>query len=149
MIVGHRVVRIFGGESYESDRAVAAANRLRVAMSKESAAAAASSPLTVFLAACAVGLIIAVALAQSESGSLDFALFLSYVVALLTLLDRLKGLSGINASIQRGLAAPRASSAFSTMKRNPIRGRLRSISAAVKSASIAYRYVIRATTARH
>jgi subfamily B ATP-binding cassette protein MsbA len=105
MIVGHRVVRIFGGESYESDRAVAAANRLRVAMSKESAAAAASSPLTVFLAACAVGLIIAVALAQSENGSLDFALFLSYVVALLTLLDRLKGLSGINASIQRGLAA--------------------------------------------
>ena len=30
---------------------------------------------------------------------------MSYVVALLTLLDRLKGLSGINASIQRGLAA--------------------------------------------
>ena len=105
MIVGHRVVRIFGGESYERDRAVAAANRLRLAMSKESAAAAASSPLTVFLAACAVGLIIGVALSQSESGSLDFAVFLSYVVALLTLLDRLKGLSGINASIQRGLAA--------------------------------------------
>lgn len=105
MIVGHRVVRIFGGESYERDRAVAAANRLRLAMSKESAAAAASSPLTVFLAACAVGLIIWVALAQNETGSLDFAVFLSYVVALLTLLDRLKGLSGINASIQRGLAA--------------------------------------------
>jgi subfamily B ATP-binding cassette protein MsbA len=105
MIVGHRVVRIFGGESYERDRAFAAANRLRLAMSKESAAAAASSPLTVFLAACAVGVIIAVALSQSESGSLDFAVFLSYLVALLTLLDRLKGLSGINASIQRGLAA--------------------------------------------
>jgi ATP-binding cassette, subfamily B, bacterial MsbA len=105
MIVGHRVVRIFGGESYERDRAVAAANRLRVAMSKESAAAAASSPLTVFLAACAVGFIIWVALGQNVQGSLDFAVFLSYVVALLTLLDRLKGLSGINASIQRGLAA--------------------------------------------
>lgn len=105
MIVGHRVVRIFGGEAYERGRAVAAANRLRLAMSKESAAAAASSPLTVFLAACAVGLIISVALTQSEKGSLDFAVFLSYVVALLTLLDRLKGLSGINSSIQRGLAA--------------------------------------------
>ena len=105
MIVGHRVVRIFGGESYERGRAFAAANRLRLAMSKESAAAAASSPLTVFLAACAVGVIIGVALSESESGSIDFAVFLSYVVALLTLLDRLKGLSGINASIQRGLAA--------------------------------------------
>ncbi|MHB8495346.1 MAG: lipid A export permease/ATP-binding protein MsbA [Casimicrobiaceae bacterium] len=105
MIVGHRVVRIFGGEPYERDRAVAAANRLRVAMSKESAAAAASSPLTVFLAACAVGFIIWMALAESERGSLDFAVFLSYVVALLTLLGRLKGLSGVNASIQRGIAA--------------------------------------------
>jgi ATP-binding cassette, subfamily B, bacterial MsbA len=105
MIVGHRIVRIFGGESYERGRAVAAANRLRLAMSKESASAAASSPLTVFLAACAVGFIIWVALVQNVAGSLDFAVFLSYVVALLTLLDRLKGLSGINASIQRGLAA--------------------------------------------
>jgi subfamily B ATP-binding cassette protein MsbA len=105
MIVGHRVVRIFGGEPYERDRAIVAANRLRVAMSRESAAAAASSPLTVFFAACAVGFIIWVALAQSNKGSLDFAVFLSYVVALLTLLDRLKGLSGINSSIQRGLAA--------------------------------------------
>jgi ATP-binding cassette, subfamily B, bacterial MsbA len=61
--------------------------------------------LTVFLAACAVGFIIWVALGQNVQGSLDFAVFLSYVVALLTLLDRLKGLSGINASIQRGLAA--------------------------------------------
>ena len=67
MIVGHRVVRIFGGEPYERDRAVAAANRLRVAMSKESAAAAASSPLTVFLAACAVGFIIWVALGQKAA----------------------------------------------------------------------------------
>ena len=105
MIVGHRVVRIFGGEAYERDRAVAAANRLRVSMSRESAAAAASSPLTVFLAACAVGFIIWVALGQNAGGALDFPVFLSYVVALLTLLDRLKGLSGINASIQRGLAA--------------------------------------------
>ena len=39
MIVGHRIVRIFGGESYERGRAVAAANRLRLAMPKESAAA--------------------------------------------------------------------------------------------------------------
>jgi subfamily B ATP-binding cassette protein MsbA len=46
-----------------------------------------------------------IALGQSETGRFDFALFMSYVVALLTLLERLKGLSGINAAIQRGLAA--------------------------------------------
>ncbi len=105
LIGGHRVVRIFGGEEYERNRAVGAANRLRNAMTKESSATAASSPLTVFFAACAVGSIVYIALGQSEAGRFDFALFMSYVVALLTLLERLKGLSGINAAIQRGLAA--------------------------------------------
>jgi len=105
LINGHRVVRIFGGEDYERERAVGAANKLRNAMTKESSATAASSPLTVFFAACAVGAIVWIALQQNEGGRFDFALFMSYVVALLTLLERLKGLSGINAAIQRGLAA--------------------------------------------
>ena len=42
IIRGHRVVRIFGGEAYERARAIDAANRLRLAMSKESSASAAS-----------------------------------------------------------------------------------------------------------
>ena len=105
ILTGHRVIRVFGGETYERERAVSAANQLRQAMSKESSAGAASTPLTVFFAACAVGFIVWVALGQSEAGSLDFATFLSYTVALITLLDRLKGVSGINAAIQRGLAA--------------------------------------------
>jgi subfamily B ATP-binding cassette protein MsbA len=105
IIHGHRVMRVFGGEKYERTRAVEAANRLRLAMSKESSATAASSPLTLFFAACAIGFILWAALRQSESGRIDFALFLSYTVALITLLDRLKGLSGINAALQRGLAA--------------------------------------------
>ena len=58
LIGGHRIVRIFGGESYERERAGRAANALRVAMTKQSAASAASSPLTQGLAAVAVGLII-------------------------------------------------------------------------------------------
>ncbi len=105
LIGGHRIVRIFGGESYERERAGRAANALRVAMTKQSAASAASSPLTQGLAAVAVGLIIWAALDQSQDGRLDLPTFTSYVVALITLLERLKALSGINASIQRGLAA--------------------------------------------
>ncbi|MBP6564327.1 MAG: lipid A export permease/ATP-binding protein MsbA [Burkholderiales bacterium] len=105
LIGGHRIVRIFGGESYERERAGRAANALRVAMTKQSAASAASSPLTQGLAAVAVGLIIWAALEQSQDGRLDLPTFTSYVVALITLLERLKALSGINASIQRGLAA--------------------------------------------
>ncbi|HVE48707.1 MAG TPA: lipid A export permease/ATP-binding protein MsbA [Casimicrobiaceae bacterium] len=105
MIGGHRIVRVFGGEHYERERAVAAANKLRQSMSKQSSAGAASSPITQVLAALAVGFIVWAALAQSEAGHLDFATFASYTVALVTLLERLKSLSGVNAAIQRGLAA--------------------------------------------
>ena len=42
---------------------------------------------------------------DGDDGRLDVAIFLAYTLALITLLDRLKSLSGINASIQRGMAA--------------------------------------------
>ena len=84
MIGCHRIVRVFGGEVYEWRRAVRAANALRTSMTKQSSASAASSPLTQILAAIAVGVIIYVALAQSQTGSLDLGTFASYVVALLT-----------------------------------------------------------------
>ena len=105
MIGGHRIVRVFGGEDYERARAVKAANALRTSMTKQSSASAASSPMTQILAAIAVGVIIWIALSQSQTGKLDLGTFASYLVALLTLLERLKSLSGINAAIQRGLAA--------------------------------------------
>jgi subfamily B ATP-binding cassette protein MsbA len=107
----YRIVGVFGGENYERQRARAAANRLRVSMSKESSATARSSPLTQLVAALAVGFILWIALARAQAGAFDSAVFLSYLAALITLLDRLKGLSGINAAIQRGLAA--AESIFS------------------------------------
>ncbi len=113
LIGGHRIVRVFGGEDYERERALAASNRVRVSLTKQSLASAASSPLTQGFAALAVGFIIYVALSQSRAGQLDFAAFLSYVVALITLLERLKSLSGVNASIQRGIAA--AESIFGTL----------------------------------
>jgi subfamily B ATP-binding cassette protein MsbA len=115
MIGGHRIVRVFGGERYERERAVTAANRLRQSMSKQSSAGAARSPITQVLAALALGLIVWAALAQSEAGHLDFATFASYTVALVTLLERLKSLSGVNASIQRGMAA--AESIFGLLDR--------------------------------
>ncbi len=105
MIVGHRIVRVFGGEDYERARAVKAANALRHSMSKQASAGAASTPLSVFFAALGIGFIVWVALQQSQDGKLDVAVFLAYTLALITLLDRLKSVSGINASIQRGMAA--------------------------------------------
>ena len=117
-IVGsERVVKIFGGHGYERYRSVAGANKLRQSMSKQSSASAASSPLLQFVGACAVGFVVYIALKQSETGGFDAARFTSYVFALLTLLDRLRSLSGVNANIQRGLAA--AESIFGLIDEKP------------------------------
>jgi subfamily B ATP-binding cassette protein MsbA len=117
-IVGaQRVVKIFSGQDYERKRAVAGANKLRQSMSKQSSASAASSPLLQFVGACVVGFIVYIALKQSEAGGFDAARFTAYVIALLTLLDRLRSLSGVNANIQRGLAA--AESIFGLIDEKP------------------------------
>ena len=105
IIGGHRLVKVFGGQPYERGRAVSAANKLRQSMAKQSSASAASSPLLQFVGACAVGLIVYLILKQSEIGGFDAARFGAYVAGLLTLIDRLRSMSGVNTNIQRGLAA--------------------------------------------
>ena len=105
MVTGNRIVKIFGGQSYESLRAVDASNKLRQIASKQSLASAASSPLTQFLSSIAVGCIIYAALGQSIAGRLSAPEFVAYVTALLSLLEKSRGLSGVNTNLQRGLAA--------------------------------------------
>jgi subfamily B ATP-binding cassette protein MsbA len=117
IVGGQRVVKVFGGQEYERQRAVSGANRLRQSMSKQSLADAASSPMVQFLAACAVAVIVYLMLKQSELGGFEPAPFTAYVIALLTLLDRLRSLSGVNANIQRGLAA--AESIFGLLDEPP------------------------------
>jgi subfamily B ATP-binding cassette protein MsbA len=56
-------------------------------------------------------------LRQSEAGGFDPGPFTAYVVALLTLLDRLRSLSGVNGNIQRGLAA--SESIFALLDERP------------------------------
>ncbi len=124
IIGGQRVVKVFGGQRYERERAVAVANRLRQSMSKQSSASAASSPMLQFFGACAVGVIVYLMLKQSEAGGFDPGPFTAYVIALLTLLDRLRALSGVNANIQRGLAASESIFALLDEKPEVDRGRL-------------------------
>jgi subfamily B ATP-binding cassette protein MsbA len=117
LIGGRRVVKLFGGEEYERQRAVAGANLLRQAMSKQSLAEGANSPIVQFLGACAIAVVVLIMLRQSETGRFDAAPFATYLVALLTLLNRLRSLSGVNANMQRGLAA--AESIFTLLDEKP------------------------------
>ena len=116
-IAAHRVVKVFGGEKYESDRLRAAANRLRLAMAKQSAAAALGTPINQIIVSFAVGVILWVAIRQSTDRNYGAGDFVTYVLALLNLLNQLKTLSNVTATVQRGLTA--AASVFALIDEPP------------------------------
>jgi subfamily B ATP-binding cassette protein MsbA len=116
-IAAHRVVKVFGGEAYESGRLRNAADRLRVAMAKQSAAAALGTPINQIIVSAAVGAILWRAASQNVVGQYGAGDFVTYVFALLHLLNQLKTLGNVTGVIQRGLTA--AESVFGLIDQPP------------------------------
>jgi len=116
-IGAHRVVKVFGGEKYESARLRVAADRLRLATAKQSAAAALGTPINQIIASVGVGVILWIAIRQSVGGTYRAGDFLTYIFALLHLLNQLKTLSNVTGVIQRGLTA--AESVFALIDEKP------------------------------
>jgi len=116
-IGAHRIVKVFGGEKYESDRLRAAADRLRLAMAKQSAASALGTPINQIIISVAVGVILWFAIRQSAGGQYGAGDFITYMAALLHLLNQLKTLSNVNSVIQRGITA--AESVFTLIDEKP------------------------------
>jgi subfamily B ATP-binding cassette protein MsbA len=104
-IGAHRVVKIFGGEKYESDRLRAASDKLRLATTKQAAANALGTPINQIIVSVAVGIILWLAIKQSAGGNYGAGDFITYIFALLHLLNQLKTLTNVSGTIQRGLTA--------------------------------------------
>ena len=104
-IANLRVVKIFGGQAYESSRFKEANERIRRYNMKQSVAASASVPITQLLVACAVAAIIYFAAQEALNGNSDVGKFVEFIAATGMLLQPLKRLTGINEHLQKGLAA--------------------------------------------
>ena len=113
----HKVVKVFGGQAYEQRRFGAAIKRMRDFAMRQTIAAGASVPLVQLCAALAVAVIIYFSTQQSGPGGVTVGSFVSFMTATLMLLSPLKRLTGVNASLQRGLAA--AESVFSVIDEEP------------------------------
>jgi ATP-binding cassette, subfamily B, bacterial MsbA len=116
-IGAHRVVKVFGGEAYEGARLRAASDRLRLAMAKQSAAAALGTPINQIIVSVAIAVILWVAIRQSAGGQYGAGDFVTYIFALLHLLNQLKTLGNVTGVIQRGLTA--AESVFALIDEPP------------------------------
>ena len=110
-IEGHKVVKIFGGQTYEGERFSLSAHEQRRLAMRAAIAAAAQGPLVQFFAASGVAIIMAVALKQAAGDQTTVGSFVSFITAMLMMLAPLKRLTDVSAPIQRGLAA--AESVFS------------------------------------
>ena len=104
-ITAHKVVKLFGGQQYESDRFNDQANWLRRYNMKQAAAAAINVPVVQMVAAIALSIIVYIATVQSRSDETTVGGFLSFIAAMLMLTAPLKRLTSVSEFLQRGLAA--------------------------------------------
>ena len=105
VIEGHRVVRIFGGETYERERfeGINEGNR-RLHMRMECIKAA-YVPIIQFIVALVLSLIIWMATSDILGEQITAGTFVSFLTAMLLLLTPIRRLSNINVTLQRGIAA--------------------------------------------
>jgi ATP-binding cassette, subfamily B, bacterial MsbA len=104
-IRGQRVIRVYGGQTYEGQRFDKSAGRIRRLAMRHALAAAAATPFTHIVVAAAIGLIVYLAASRTLGVEMPVEDFVAYIVAAAGLVPQIKGLANISERIQRGLAA--------------------------------------------
>lgn len=104
-VSAHKVVKLFGGQQYESGRFSEQANWVRRYAMKQAAAAAANVPIVQMVAAIALAVIVYLVTLQSQADETTVGGFVSFIMAMLMLTAPLKRLTGVSEYLQRGLAA--------------------------------------------
>jgi len=100
-----QVIKIFGGQRYEKERFELRAEKLRSYTMRMSSTFAATVPITQLIAACALSLVVVIALLQANSGHATVGTFVAFITSMLMLLTPLKRIAEVNGPLQRGLAA--------------------------------------------
>src|SRR5262249_218692 len=103
-IGSHRVVKVFGGQEYESKRFDSGANKVRRFNMKMTSAAAANVPLVQIVVSVALSVIIYIAVRQANAGTMTVGDFVGFLTALVLIFQPLKRLTRVNHSLEPGLA---------------------------------------------
>ena len=103
-----QVVKIFGGQAYERQRFHERAEKLRRYSMRMVSVFAATVPLTQIMTACAMSVMIMLALIQASHNQITVGGFISFFTAMIALLAPLKQLAEVNGPLQRGMAAAEA-----------------------------------------
>ena len=109
----HRIIKIFNGQEYESDKFGEINEINRQHNMKLLRTKAIGDALTIFVASLGVAGVVYVATLNEVKGSMSVGDFSGFITAMVLLMTPLKRLTNVNAMIQRGIAA--ASSIFSLL----------------------------------
>lgn len=104
-VTAHKVVKLFGGQQYESRRFGEQANWVRRYAMKQVVAGAANVPIVQMVAAMALAVIMYLAIQQTRTDESTVGGFLSFIAAMLMLTAPAKRIAGVSEFVQRGLAA--------------------------------------------
>lgn len=113
---GHRVIKTFGGKSYENRRFSKINEDNRRQNMKLEATRATSVPVSQFLAACGLAVILYFATSEEMLETLTVGTFVAFLTASMLLLAPLKRLTLVQAIIQQGITA--AQSVFQLLDEN-------------------------------
>jgi len=104
-VENQKVVKVFGGQTFERQRFFGVSNRMRRFTMKQVIAAAANAPIVQLIAALAVSGVVYIAAHRAMQDQTTVGAFIAFVTAMLLLTSPLKRLTSINEYVQRGLAA--------------------------------------------
>ncbi len=107
-IEGHRVVKVFGGQAYEERRFEQINEYNRRQQLKLAATNAFSVPFIQMMVATAFALIVWLATSPGMRESISAGTFVSFMTAMVLLMQPVRRLTTINASLQQGIAAAQA-----------------------------------------
>lgn len=116
VISGNRVIKIYGGQDYESKKFANENATFRSQSLKVTLASAFHTPINQLIAAIGVAIVVTIALSETQSGNSSAGDFVSFLTAMLLMFSPLKHLAEINGQLQRGLAA--AEGVFSLLDEN-------------------------------
>ena len=114
---GIMVVKVFGGQNYETKRFEEQSINVRRFNMKRETAAAANWPIVQLVVSVGVAAIVYLAVLQSAADETTVGGFVSFLVAAMLLIAPLKRLTTVNESLQRSLAA--AASVFQFLDEAP------------------------------
>lgn len=117
VLIGHRVVKVFGGEAYERGNFEKVNERNRRMSMRLASTRAASVPVIQMIAAIAVVGVVYVAVRDTGGGMMTPGDMAAFFGAMMALMGPIKRLTNVNATIQQGLAA--AGSIFELLDEAP------------------------------